>query len=257
MLPTITTDIAQAKTDIREHGLALLSGQLSDEQLRQAREATYTGAEEDKRLGRKGRDFPLDYGKGNVRVWNVLNRHPVFRDIVQLPVVMELLTEVIGWPALLSNLSANIAQPGGDGGMWHQDQLFVPKPWPPEPQGINFAWLLDDYDTENGATEVIPGSHLEESPDPTTFDERGVPIIAPAGTLAVFESRLQHRTGQNRSPAPRAALFGWYSRTIYRPQENWFLSLDEDVVDSASDELLTLLGYRSKGLGLVYGESPR
>jgi ectoine hydroxylase-related dioxygenase (phytanoyl-CoA dioxygenase family) len=82
-------------------------------------------------------------------------------------------------------------------------------------------------------------------------------VIAPAGTMMLLDSRLWHRTGENTSQQSRAALFGWYTRPIYRTQENWFLSLDSAIVDTASDTLLTLLGYKSQGLGLVYGQSPR
>ncbi len=258
MLPPLVDNACDAKPCIRDHGLALISGQLSDAQLEKARDATYSAADEDRRLGRTADTFGLDYGEKNVRVWNILNRDPVFSELVQMPAVMELLRDVVGWPALLGNISANIALPGSDGGLLHADQLFVPKPWPEEPQGINFAWLLDDFTESNGATEVVPESHLlPDDVDEATLEAKAVPVIAPAGTLMVFESRVRHRTGTNRSSHPRAALFGWYTKPIYRTQENWFLSLDDDVVENASDELLVLLGYKTQGLGLVYGRSPR
>lgn len=257
-LPAITTDTQQAKVQLQSFGLALLDPQLAPEDLQQARQATYAGAEEDRRLGREADAFGLDYGKGNTRVWNILNRDPVFAQLVQHPAVLRVLSELIGWPALLGNISANIAEPGNDGGAWHADQLFVPKPWPPNPQGMNAAWLLDDFTKDNGATEVIPKSHLwKDEADPRTLDSQAVPIVAPAGTLLLLDSRVVHRTGQNQSTRPRAGLFGWYTTPIYRTQENWFLSLDNAVTDDASDELLTLLGYKSRGLGLVYGRSPR
>ncbi len=255
MLPSPTDSTTQAREDIQRTGMALLSGQLREAQLELARQATYAAAVEDKQVGRDTDGFALDYGTGNVRVWNILNRHPVFAEMVQLPAILDLLKAVIGWPALLGNISANIAEPGSDGGMWHQDQLFIPKPWPEEPQGMNFAWLLDDFTETNGATEVIPGSHLSTEADLESGSS--LPVVAPAGTLMVFESRLQHRTGKNRASAPRAALFGWYTKPIYRTQENWFLSLDKQVVESASDELLVLLGYKTQGFGLVYGRSPQ
>lgn len=258
MLPPVVEDLDEARRHLREHGLALLAGQLSATQLEQARAATYAAAQDDRAQGREADRFGLDYGEGNVRVWNILNRHPVFHGMVQLPVVLELLREVIGWPALLGNISANIALPGSTGGMLHADQIFVPRPWPAEPQGMNFAWLLDDYTAANGATEVVPGSHLAgDDVEPRELEASAEPVIAPAGTLMVLESRLWHRTGRNRSARARAALFGWYTRPIYRTQENWFLSLDDSVVENASDELLVLLGYRTQGLGLVYGRSPR
>ena len=258
MLPPLVDNAADAKRHICEHGLALISGQLSAAQLQTARAATYAAVDEDRRIGREAGAFGLDYGDKNVRVWNILNRDAVFRDIVQMPIVLDLLRDVIGWPALLGNISANIAEPGSDGGMLHADQLFVPKPWPAEPQGMNVAVLLDDFTADNGATEVVPQSHLlPDDIDETELHSQAVPVIAPAGTLMIFESRVRHRTGSNRSQHPRAALFGWYTKPIYRTQENWFLSLDDDVVENASDDLLVLLGYKTQGLGLVYGRSPR
>ena len=104
MLPAITDNLDQAKLDIRETGLALISGQLSDSMLTRARDLTYGAAAEDKRLGRQPNSFGLDYGDGNVRVWNILNRDSLFRDMVQSPVVLDLLECVIGWPALLGNI---------------------------------------------------------------------------------------------------------------------------------------------------------
>lgn len=258
MLPPIVDNAREAGEHIREYGLALISGQVTPSRLQLAREATYAAAEEDRVLKREADRFGLDYGEKNVRVWNILNRAPVFRELVALPVVLALLDEVIGWPALLGNISANIAEPGSEGGVLHADQLFMPKPWPADPQGMNFAFLLDDFTADNGATEVVPGSHrAADDVDESVLAEAAVPVIAPAGTIMVFESRVLHRTGCNRSGLPRAALFGWYTRPIYRTQENWFLSLDAEVVDNASDDLLVLLGYRTQGLGLVYGRSPR
>ena len=76
--------------------------------------------------------------------------------------------------------------------------------------------------------------------------------------MLAFESRIWHRTGANTSRGERrAAVFPFYTMPIYRPQENWFLSLSPGVVNTASETLLTLLAYKSEGFGLVYGRSPR
>jgi hypothetical protein len=255
-LPPFAHDFREACEHIHDFGLAILPDQLSGDDLQAARKLTYDGVIDDKRLGRSRGGFALDYGDANVRVWNMLNRGDVFVELVQHPVVLELLNEIIGWPALLGNISANIALPGNEGGALHPDQIFIPKPWPERPQGMNCAWLLDDFTAVNGATEVVPGSHLLDL-DSGAVLEDAMPVIAPAGSLVVFESRVWHRTGLNRSDTSRAALFAWYTTPIYRPQENWFLSLGKDVTERASDDLLTLLAYKSQGFGLVYGQSPR
>ena len=258
VLPDLTCDFDQAERDLAEHGICLVSGVLSGRRLEDAHRALYRAARYDAEHGARQSGFALDYGEGNQRVWNVLSRDPAFVDLVQHPVALRLVSATIGWPALLGNLSANIANPGCEGGVLHADQVFVTEPWPPhEPQGINVSWCLDDFTEDNGATRIVPGSHrLNRSPRPDDEDN-SVPLVAPAGTMVAFESRIWHRTGENRTrDRQRAALFAWYSRTIYRTQENWFLSLSPWVLEGASEELLTLLAYKTEGFGLVNGHSP-
>ena len=164
----------------------------------------------------------------------------------------------IGWPALLGNISANITGPGGGEMVLHADQIFVPEPWPARPQGVNVAWCVDDFTDENGATRIVPGSHrLNRKPAPDEAAKESVALAAPAGSIIVMESRVWHKTGHNRTREQRrAGIFAWYTRPIYRQQENWFLSLNPAIRQFASDDLLVLLGYRTEGLGLVNGKSP-
>ena len=257
-LPAITNDLEQAERDLREHGLCLVAGVLDDDTIARVHDELYAAAASDRARGRE-RKFGLDYEHDdtNQRVWNVLSRNPVFVDLAEHPAALRLVKSVLGWPALLGNLSANITGPGGGEMVLHADQIFVPEPWPADAQGCNVAWCVDDFTADNGATCVVPGSHLlRRLPQPDEHVD-AVPLVAPAGTMVVFESRLWHRTGFNRTANQRrAGIFGWYTRPIYRAQENWFLSLDPMVRRYASDDLLVLFGFRTEGLGLVNGESP-
>jgi Phytanoyl-CoA dioxygenase (PhyH) len=257
-LPAPTDDLDRAEHDLATHGICAVTDVLVDDQLVAVRAQLYRAADDDRERGRE-KKFGLDYGhdETNQRVWNVLSRSPLFGDLVEHPVALRLLRSVLGWPMLLGNLSANITGPGGGEMVLHADQLFIPQPWPVEPQGANAAWCIDDFTEANGATCFVPGSHkLHRPPRPDEVAD-AVPFEAPAGTVVVFESRLWHRTGYNRTADQRrAGLFGWYTRPIYRTQENWFLSLDPSVRQFASDDMLVLLGYRTAGLGLVNGASP-
>lgn len=258
-LPKPTRDLAQAARDIKHHGLCMVEGVLEGATLRRAHEALYRAAADDRARGRE-RKFGLDYAHDdtNQRVWNVLSRDPVFADLVEHPAALELLRSVIGWPALLGNISANITGPGGGEMVLHADQIFVPEPWPAEPQGVNVCWCVDDFTEENGATRVVPGSHrLHRNPHAEEAGAATLPLEAPAGTMIVMESRVWHKTGFNATAdRRRAGIFAWYTKPIYRTQENWFLALDPSVKEFASDTMLELLGYKTQGLGLVYGASP-
>lgn len=258
-LPPHAHSVEEALAHIGEFGVCIMPGALDGATLKRARDALYAAAADDRARGREQK-FSLDYAHDdtNQRVWNVLSRDPVFEDLVLHPWALALVKSVLGWPALLGNLSANITGPGGGEMVLHADQIFVPEPWPTRPQGFNVAWCLDDFTEENGATRIVPFSHrLHRAPSEAELTLDTVPLEAPAGSLVAFESRLWHRTGTNRSADQRrAGVFAWHTTPIYRQQENWFLSLDPRVRLFADDDMLTLLGWKAEGLGLVYGASP-
>lgn len=257
--PKPTRDLAQAARDIKTHGLCMVEGVLEGDKIARVREALYRAADDDRARGRE-KKFGLDYEHDatNQRVWNVLSRDPVFSDLVEHPAALELLRSVIGWPALLGNISANITGPGGGEMVLHADQIFVPEPWPAEPQGVNICWCVDDFTEENGATRMVPGSHLlHRMPRADEAGAATVPMEARAGTMIVMEARVWHKTGHNKTvDKRRAGIFAWYTKPIYRTQENWFLALDPSIKQFASDTMLELLGYKTAGLGLVNGASP-
>jgi hypothetical protein len=258
-LPAPTRELPDALRNLREQGLCVIPEVLRGDALRRAHDAMYRAAEDDGRRGHAQHGFGLDVDEKNVRVWNLLNRDPIFVDLAEHPLALELVRATVGWPALLSNISGNITGPGAAAGVLHADQIFAPEPWSASPQGMNVAWCIDDFTRENGATEVVVGSHRwNRMPTEADAGVRTVSCEAPAGSVIAFESRIWHRTGANTSrDQRRAAVFPFYTTTIYRPQENWFLSLSPGVVSTASDALLTLLAYKSEGFGLVYGRSPR
>ena len=258
-VPPPTRDLAQGLRNIAEYGLTIVPDVLTGDVLSRAREAFYRAADSD-RARQREQKFSLDYAEDdtNRRVWNVLSRDPVFEDMAFHPLALDYVKAVLGWPALLGNISANITGPGGGEMVLHADQIFVPEPWASAPQGMNVAWCLDDFTEANGATRFVPGSHkLNRAPRAEDRQAETAPMVASAGSAVVFESRVWHKTGHNRTAdQQRAGVFAWYTKPIYRAQENWFLSLRPEVRQFASDEALVLLGYKAEGLGLVNGVSP-
>src|SRR3954464_7076182 len=186
-LPAPTDDVDKAEADLREHGICAVRGVLTGATLDSVRDALYDAAEQDRRRHREQK-FALDYPDDdtNQRVWNVLSRSPVFSDLAEHPIALRLLRSVLGWPMLLGNLSANITGPGGGEMVLHADQIFIPTPWPAEPQGANAAWCLDDFTADNGAPCFVPSSHLLHRPPRPDDDVTAIPMEAPAGSVVVF-----------------------------------------------------------------------
>lgn len=257
-LPSPTRDLDQADRDLKDHGLCMIEGALDPALLKAARDALYRVAEEDRTHGwvqKFGGDYEHD--DTNQRVWNLPSRSALFCDLVEHPLALRFVEQIVGRPALLSNFSANITGPGGGEMVLHADQTYMPEPWS-GPQGINIIWCFDDFTDENGATQVVPGTHkLNRTPKGDEGIHDTVPMEAPAGTMIAMEGRVWHRTGNNRTKdARRAGGFAWYTPPIYRTQENWFLSLNPAVRQFGSETLQELFGFKATGFGMMNGASP-
>jgi ectoine hydroxylase-related dioxygenase (phytanoyl-CoA dioxygenase family) len=265
--PTATRDLDRAMADLDRFGVCILEAALEGEKLAEVRTALNRAAVSDRRYGLM-QDYPVgsDDAVANQRVWNLPSHDPVFCELAEHPVAMHFVKQVLGWPALLSGMSANIVSGGGQIGL-HRDQAYMPPPWS-RPLGVNVGWAVDDFTAENGATCCVLGSNRFDGEgstqrndgDRVTYSftsedmrDQLVPLEAPAGSAIVMEGRLLHTNGVNTNGEPRAGIFSWYTLPIYLPQENWYLSLNPAVRQVGSETLQTLLGFRPQVLGRING----
>jgi ectoine hydroxylase-related dioxygenase (phytanoyl-CoA dioxygenase family) len=181
----------------------------------------------------------------NRRIFNLINKGRIFRELALNPVALAASRHLLGKEFLLSSMTANIVQSPGLPQYHHRDQL-------PDfrcPVVVQLLWTLDDFTAENGATRVIKGSD-KWGPDLSPFDQDQLealaqPIIAPAGSAIIFGGMTVHSAGANNTTAPRRGILTYYGKPYYRQSENYALSLAPQVYESASEELLSLLGFRS------------
>ena len=87
-------------------------------------------------------------------------RVPVHRHV--LPIV----EGVLDPGCLISSLSSITILPGEIAQPIHADDQLIPLPKPHPPTVCNSMWALTDFTEANGATRLVPGSHLaDHSPD--------------------------------------------------------------------------------------------
>ena len=235
------------------------------------------GADQEIKLkdGRVDNDsFSTKNGGVNQRLWMLANKGECFRDMVTHPLVDELVGYILGDDFILSTHSANIAKPGGVRMGLHTDQWWMPQPVkagenyirPSEisrkadtgfvepdlslgispPVVANCMWMLSDFSPTNGATEVVPGSHLTGA-HPNQEDQSAYPINQPkaeAGSLMVFDGRLWHGTGANTGNTDRLGVLTTFCSPQFRQQENQTLGLDRDLWESCSEKLKSRLGFK-------------
>ena len=105
---------------------------------------------------------------------------------------------------------------------WHQDSGFIPFDHHPY---VTCWCALDDIGEENGTIYVLPydragtRERIQHVKDPVSNDlvgydgdDPGDPVVAPAGTVAVFSSTTLHRSGPNRTNQIRRVYLAQYSR---------------------------------------------
>ena len=121
--------------------------------------------------------------------------------------------------------------------------------------------LLDDFTAENGATTIVPGSHLWESGPPVMARAHAEkrPAVIKAGSALVFPGTFIHGGGANRSNAQRLALTYQYCEGWLRQQENFFLAVPRDIAKTMSPRLQELLGYSiwPPFMGMVTAHHPQ
>ena len=252
-LPQPTPDLETAKADLARAGYAILTGAVLPEKVGLAREvlASEIAKEEAADINRVSQFF-VDPDAKNRRLDRLPDRHPVFLELLEQPVLLALVKHILGPTPLnesylVQSLDANVTRPGSGAQFIHLDtardtgQQKVP-------YHARFIWCLDPFDEENGATRVVPGSHLwndRVDMSGNTFYE-SVPAIAPAGSLLIYTDMLLHGTGANVSKdRQRASINFGYCPPWHRPLINFPLVLDPNRMEGTSRTLRQLLGYSS------------
>jgi ectoine hydroxylase-related dioxygenase (phytanoyl-CoA dioxygenase family) len=241
---------AQARDRVTEQGYVVIPDALAPARLEQVRDRVREQAAAEAAAGVAF----FDSGGANQRVWCLLNKGDIFRELLRHPVITELLAVLLGESLLLSSLAANIAGPGGRPMGLHSDQKYVPLPQPPYPLVATAIWMLDDFTEANGATRVVPRSHVWSCDPHAQLRPATVAATGPAGGVLVFDGRLWHGTGANRTDSPRHGIVMHFCRPFIRQQDNFSLSLAPDVLRELTPEERALLGFRVwKTLGGVEG----
>src|SRR4051812_16112942 len=133
---------------------------------------------------------------GTDRLSNLVNKDPMFEICFTHPRVLAAIHHVLGGEFKLSSINSRAALPGQGLQALHADWRGAVEPG--DYYVCNSIWLLDDFTEENGATRVVPGSHRSRQvpnqamQDPKTTHPDEIKLLAPAGTVVIFNSHTWH-----------------------------------------------------------------
>jgi ectoine hydroxylase-related dioxygenase (phytanoyl-CoA dioxygenase family) len=192
------------------------------------------------------------------RAGMLVARSPMAREIIMNSTVLEVAAQALSHA---SNFQLHITEiielgPGSAAQPIHRDQWafdFFPFPVGHE---STFAtmWALTNFTEENGATRVIPGSNRLENR--LKFSQADTePAVMEAGSVLLYTGSLYHGAGANRSHSVRSGLIVHYSLAWLRQEENQYLSVPPDVLQTLPEALLRLMGYShgAYSLGFIDG----
>jgi ectoine hydroxylase-related dioxygenase (phytanoyl-CoA dioxygenase family) len=222
---TIVPDVLGA--DMRSAALAALARIESEEQIEPARNAFE--------------------GHRTWRIYNLLARGELWQRFAIDPRVLPIVEGVLDEGCLVSSLSSIAIGAGESAQMLHADDQVIGLPKPHPALVCNTMWALTDFTASNGATRVVPGSHLaDRSPVPAGDPEAeagALPAQMRAGSVLVWHGCLWHGGGANQTDERRVGIAMNYCAGFIRQQENQQLGIPREIAARFPPRLQELVGY--------------
>ncbi len=184
-------------------------------------------------------------GNRTTRTYNLLAHGEIWQKVPTHPVVLALIEGVLGEQCLVSSLASISLGPGETAQVIHADDQIQPLAKPHVATVCNSMWALTDFTETNGATRVVPGSHLWQNPDYFAGDANVETIAAEMtkGSVLVWHGSTWHGGGANvTEDEVRIGVAMNYCAGFIRQQENQQLGIPPEVMATFSRELRQLCG---------------
>lgn len=131
---------------------------------------------------------------------------PAVLAICHLPAVLDCAARIIAAPYFLAQVEGRDPRPGNAAQPLHRDLELS------DPRCAVAIAFLDDYGADNGATQLVPGSHraLADGPaDPLC-------LAGAAGDVLIIDVALLHGATTNHAGLPRRSLLATYANAALR-----------------------------------------
>lgn len=241
MRNSAASEVEHAVEQLRHQGYAVIDGAYS------AQEVAEIGV----RFDRAHAKYVEQYGEQYLRAVDEYNgiRLPLaldrrFIDLVLNDRVRAVLDRMISGKYVLNQQNGviNPSRQPYNQAAWHRDfpyQHFVSS----YPLGVNALYCVDAFSKENGATHVLPASHLREAfPSDQFVLANQIQVEAPAGSFILIDGMTFHKGGFNVSSQRRRAVSHFYTIPYIRQQIDIPAMLGSNK--QLAPEAAEMLGYR-------------
>jgi len=199
-------------------------------------------------------------GGSTRRTGGLIARSPASRDLIMNPTVVDSAKSLLADATSIRLHLTQVIAIGPDESpqrihrdQWAFDFFSFPKGFEVQ---CNTIWAMTDFTENNGATRVIPGSHLFD--DKLEFKlQDTVPAEMEAGSVFLYTGSVYHGGGANQSDEVRYGLNITYARSWLRQEENQYLSVPHSIAEELPKPLLRLMGYARGAYALGYVDDLR
>ncbi len=150
-------------------------------------------------------------GSTTTRVHDFVNRGSEFDELYVCQPLLKACCHVIGQPFKLSSMLARTLHPNAQAQGLHVDFKPDEERFPL----VSFIFMVDEFRSDNGATQFVPGSHNWSAvPHELTndhlveYENQTVTACGQAGSLIIFNGSVLHGHSANTTDAPRRSIQG-------------------------------------------------
>jgi ectoine hydroxylase-related dioxygenase (phytanoyl-CoA dioxygenase family) len=194
-------------------------------------------------------------GLNTRRTGALIARSPASRELIAHPLVLGVVGRVL---AHATTFQLHLTQmisigPGQPAQPVHRDQWaydFFTFPTGFEVQ-VSTMWAMSEFTEENGATRVVPGSHLAADRGRYTQEDTVGAEMA-SGSVVVYSGSVYHGGGANCSDSARIGMNVDYNVGWLRQEENQYLAVPIEVARTLPEEMQRLIGYARGAYALGY-----
>lgn len=167
-----------------------------------------------------------------------------FLDLFRLSPLQSYIDDTLSDTCIIHSYNGVLLEPSVDNPIQNAIHRDSPRFCRPYLLSMQILYLLDDFTLENGATYLLPGSHLKEGkPSEKEFYENAVQVEAKAGDAVIFDAMLWHAAGFNSTSQPRRGLTVVYTRSFMKQQIDLTRATDEKIVRTLTADQRRLLGF--------------
>jgi len=182
-------------------------------------------------------------GNKTTRVLNLLAYGKTFEAIPVHRNILPIVEEVLDGGLLVSTVTSVAISPGELAQPIHADDQLIPLKKPHQAIICNTMWALTDFTDDNGATRLVPKSHLEKHNPEFMKYYPTIPAVMKKGSVLIWHGSLWHGGGANVSNDVRIGIAMNYCAGYIRQQENQQLGIPLETIRGFEPRLKELIGF--------------